>query len=81
MSENTMEDQIREQAVSDAVERLLGKSYDANRLTRAIEAEVAEKIGDKWLAENEFELLKGIDTDAVIRLATLYMIKKITERL
>ena len=67
-----------EQKIVDACVEQVMKGTGAYRFEAAIVEKVAVKVADAYFAKHELELLKGIDLDAVTRVATLKLITMAT---
>ena len=76
-----MDKEIREKVISQAVKESVEKVVGEYGLKNAIVHEVAKKAADIFWEKNQLEILKLIDLDTVVRLATLDLIKRVTHDL
>lgn len=72
--EQELKNKVIEHATKELVEKV-GGSYSARS---ALEAEIATKAAEIIWEKEQLNILKRIDLDTVVRLATLQLIKRVT---
>jgi hypothetical protein len=60
-------------------ERLLGRDYSSSSAYKRIQDMIATKLADDYYEENRFELIKGLDMEACIKLAQVKLAAKIAK--
>ena len=80
MDEKELRKEIVETALARAEKELLGH-YEIGGILRNAQDKVGARVAEQWIEEHMLEVLKRIDLDAVIKLATLKIIEKIATKL